>query len=197
MANIPVEKKSSVWPWVLLALGLLAALLVFLWVMAPEEESATVNAGSEVDRAFEPGEVRDAATNATLASAATSYGLVDVLDRPLDFAGRDDFAGEVAVPSVPTDRGFWIAQDDARMFAVIIDGPEEVPVDINSGQTLRVENGMLRDKTFLGDFPGEPLEDDTLNILSDQDIFLIVHENDIEILSSKPENGSTELSDGT
>ncbi len=66
------------------------------------------------------------------------------------------------MPSVPTDRGFWIEADGARLFAVLIDRLREVPVDINVGQELRVAKGMLRDATFIADIPGEELEADTL-----------------------------------
>ncbi|MDP8913673.1 MAG: hypothetical protein M3N39_08885 [Pseudomonadota bacterium] len=123
------------------------------------------------------------AAGADAAAGSTAVSIPTILQNPSAFVGRNDFAGEVEVPEVPTDRGFWVQQNGARMFALIIDVPREVPLDINSGQRLRVSKGMLRDSSSIGSIPGEPLDADTKKILADQSIFLVVDEDNIEILS--------------
>lgn len=181
MAEIPVERKTAWWPWMLLALVLLAALLFWLATAADDDDSVIDTTAELSDASDRATVVNEDLPTATVAEA--SYALSDVVENPTEFIGRDDFRGEVSVPSVPTDRGFWIEADGARLFAVLIDGPREVPVDVNVGQQLRVAKGMLRDATFIADIPGEELEADTLAILEDQDVYLVVHEDDIEITS--------------
>ncbi|HCO45826.1 MAG TPA: hypothetical protein DIT44_04110, partial [Erythrobacter sp.] len=70
----------------------------------------------------------------------------------------------------------------ARMFALIIDEPREVEIDINPGQELRISDGMIREGGEVSDVEGVPLDDDTLAVLADQDVFLIVDEDNVEIL---------------
>ncbi|MEE4210357.1 MAG: hypothetical protein V2I43_13960 [Parvularcula sp.] len=179
MAEIPVKRKATWWPWILLVLALLVALLFWL-TTAADHDDAVVDTTAELSDVPDPTTVaNDALPAATVWEA--NYALGDAVENPTGIIGRDDFSGEVSVPSVPTDRGFWIEADGARLFAVLIDGPREVPVDINAGQELRVANGMLRDASFIADIPGEELEGDTLAILEDQDVYLVVHEDEIEI----------------
>ena len=109
--------------------------------------------------------------------------LAAVLGNPAAYIGRDDFAAEVAVPEVPTDRGFWVQDQGKQLFAILIDNPRERPIDINPGQRLRVKKGMLRDATFVSKIPGEPLDPDTRKILAQQPVYLVVDEENIEILS--------------
>ncbi len=155
-----MKKKTTWWPWILLALVLLAALLFWL-ATAADDDDAVVDTTAELsDASHRATVVNDDLPTATVAKA--NYALGDVVENPTEFIGRDDFSGEVSKPSVPTDRGFWIEADGARLFAVLIDGLREVPVDINVGQKLHVAKGMLRDATFIADIPGEELEADTL-----------------------------------
>ena len=110
--------------------------------------------------------------------------IADILGNPAGFLGQTWTVDAVQVPEVPTDRGFWIEDQGSRLFAIIIDDPEEQPKDINPGQTLRITEGVLRDRTFLPQIPGEPLEAQTQQIAEQQPVFLVVDERNIQILSS-------------
>jgi hypothetical protein len=191
MVEIPVERKSSLkWLWLLLALLLLGLLL--WWALDDNDaEVAGVAPATAVEESVEPGAAMAPAagadTTATDPAGPAAQGagasIAAILRNPAAYVGRNDFAAEVQVPEVPTDRGFWVEHEGARMFALIIDGPREDPVDINPGQRLRVTEGMLRDNGSVGQLPGQPLDADTRRILADQQIFLVVHEDNIEILS--------------
>ena len=180
MVEIPIQHKSSLkWLWLLLAVILLGLLL---WWALDDDDARTVEGvapATAVEAGVEPGSETALATGAGAGAAS----IPAILRDPATFVGRNDFAGEVDVPEVPTDRGFWVQQDGARMFALIIDGPREKPVDVNPGQRLRLSEGMLRDATSVGTIPGKPLDEDTKKILADQRIFLVVHEDNIEIRS--------------
>ena len=108
----------------------------------------------------------------------------DILGNPDRYVGETFPQAEVNVTEVPTDRGFWIEDEGRRLFAIIIDQPQEEPKDINPGQTLRIEEGVLRDRTFLPAIPGVPLDQDTENIAEQQPIFLTVDEQYINILEA-------------
>ena len=171
MVEIPVEKKSSMaWLWILLA-PILAALLIW-WIMADDGTVETT-----VDQTAVETVDADTQTNAqplpmTLAAITAS---------PQSYVGQE-FSGEVDVTGPLTDRSFWIENDGARMFALIIDQPREVPLDINAGQQLAISGGTIRAGGTVSDVEGVPLDEDTLEVLRDQDVFLIVDENNIEIL---------------
>ena len=114
-------------------------------------------------------------------SAMAGVTLAAILASPQNYAGRDGFAGEFETGDVPTDRGFWITEDGDRLFALIEDGPREVPIDINPGQTLSITGGTLHDRSYIGNIGGEPVDDDTLAILEEQPIFLVVDEDSVTI----------------
>ena len=184
MVEIPVERKSHLkWLWLLLGLIILAFLLWWATGDDRAEIERDVAPATNVEAGMEPDASLGPATGADAAAGATAASIPAILQNPSAFVGRNDFAGEVEVPEVPTDRGFWVQQNGGRMFALIIDVPREVPLDINSGQRLRVSKGMLRDTGSIGSIPGEPLDADTKKILADQSIFLVVDEDNIEILS--------------
>lgn len=182
MAEIPVEKKSSMtWLWVLLAL-LLAALLLW-WLLADDDEveaPLVPVAEAPVTPAITP------STTPEMIAEAPGVSIGDILGNPTNFVGRDDFQAEVTVPmnAQMTDRGFWIEDEGQRLFAIIMDGPQEEPKHINPGQTLRISEGMLRDRTFLPDLRGDALDADTQRIVDGLPIFLVVDESNIQILEA-------------
>lgn len=179
MAEIPIEKKSSkAWLWILLALLILGLLL--WWLLSDDDEAELVTAPVAVEETMAPATPMTA-TDGT-AAAQGPVTLAAITANPSAYFGQT-FTGEVEVPEVPTDRGFWVTQDGARVFALIIDEPQEIPKDINPGQRLRVTEGMLRDATQLENIPGKPIDDDTRRILGEQQIFMIADEDNIEILS--------------
>ncbi len=81
-----------------------------------------------------------------------------------------------------TDRGFWVENEGARVFALIIDEPREVPVNINPGQQLSISGARIREGGEVSDVEGVPLDQDTRSILAHQDVFLIANEDNVEIL---------------
>lgn len=172
MAEIPVEKKSSMtWLWVLLAV-ILAALLIW-WFVAADDDADPVVADSA--------ETELVATETPIAADAMPLTLAAIVAEPQSYIGQD-FTGEVGVAGPLTDRGFWIENDGARMFALIIDEPMEVPLDINAGQTLQISGGTIRAGGEMTEVEGAPLDADTRAVLAEQDAFLIVDEARIEIL---------------
>ena len=108
-----------------------------------------------------------------------------VIERPDSYLGQS-LTSEVRVTAVPTERGFWIDEDGERLFVVIIDQPQEEPVEVRPNTTVRLERATVRDPSSLGDLPGEPLDPDTQSILQTQDAFLVVDESNIEMVGVKP-----------
>tara|TARA_R110002072_G_scaffold22383_10_gene78127 strand:+ start:14318 stop:14848 length:531 start_codon:yes stop_codon:yes gene_type:complete len=173
MAEIPVEKKSSLaWLWILLALILLA--LILWWALSPEDDDSDLVEPVVVEEqvAVEEEPMLPAAGEATLAA---------ILANPAQYVGSE-FSGEVAVGGPLTDRGFWVESDGQRMFALIEDGPREVPMDINPGQRLQISAGTVTSPTSIGDLPGDELDADTRRIAEEQEVFLVVDEDDMQII---------------
>lgn len=181
VAEIPIEKKSSkTWIWILLALLLLGLLL--WWLLDDDETAEVAVAPTAIEQPVVDPMVAPAAPAAEGAGTAGAMTLAAITQNPGQYFGQS-FSGEVDVPEVPTDRGFWVTQDGARLFALIVDEPREVPLDINSGQRLRITNGELRSASQLEGIPGAAIDADTRRILGEQQIFMIADEADIEILS--------------
>lgn len=168
MAEIRMEKKSGgmAWLWILLAILLIALLA---WLFWPDRDEAA----TAVATATETGQT-------ATSSEAETPTLATILENPGQWIGRE-YSGTVAVPEVPTDRGFWIEENGARMFAILVDEPREVPKDINPGQQVRIR-GTVRDASTISELPGEPLTAGTENIARDQPAYLVVDEDAIEIL---------------
>ena len=174
MADIDLERKKSgpaVWPWV----AALVALALVVWGVTEAVDTDGEVADVEV---VEP--VAPATTPEAVATGPLTIG--DILGAPDRYVGEPFPATEVEVAEVPTDRGFWITDEGQRLFVVIVDQPQEEPKDINAGQTLRIEQGTLREATFLPEIPGVPLDADTESIAQEQDIFLVVDERYINVL---------------
>ena len=174
MAEIPVEKKSSSKTWLWLLLAALLVVLIIWWLSAADDDVEPV----VVDTA--PIESVETVEPALMAGEMT---LAAILAQPQAYIGQE-FTGEVDVGGPLTDRGFWVENDGARMFAIIIDEPREVPLDINPGQRLQVTGGMIREGGDVGDVDGVPLDADTRAVLQDQAAFMMVDESNIEILES-------------
>lgn len=173
MAEIPVERKSNLtWLWILLAV-LLIGLLIW-WVTSGDDDDELI-VENETAEIITP----------QVVGTAPGISIGDILGDPAVYLGRDDFRAEVTVPvdAEMTDRGFWIEDEGERLYVILNDGPMEEPIHINPGQTLRIDQGMLRDRTFFPDLPGE-LDATTENIAEQQPIFLVVDEEYIEILEA-------------
>lgn len=181
MAKIPVEKKQqSAWIWWLLGLLLLGGIIWILVEAFDDEEDLDV-AGVE--------EVEPIPTPQTQEYEGVDLGAI--LANPGEYVGEPFPTMEVTVSSVPTDRGFWISENGDSLFAIIIDGPEERPKDINPEQTLQMEGGTLHDSSYLPEVPGRPLDASTEDIAKEQSIFLVVDERNIAIRETGvPQPGS-------
>lgn len=178
MAEIPVEKHSSTkWLWWLIA-AILVALLIW-WIAGDDDDAESVVNDTQTVEAVNA----DRQVNADAQSGANGgvLTLATIMAQPQSYVGRE-FSGEVGVAGPITDRGFWIENDGARMFALVVDQPAEVPIDINAGQRLTIDNGTIRKAGDAPDVKGVPLDDDTLKIIADQDVFLVVNEKSIDIL---------------
>lgn len=174
VADINVERKKGMsWLWWILGLILLA--LIAWWFLAAGDDDA------ETATVVDPAPVTAPVTPPEVVGQAGGIAIADILGDPEGNVGQD-FSDEVTVADVPTDRGFWIEDQGARLFAIIIDEPTEDPLDINPGQTLRITEGVLRDTTFLSQIPGTPLDADTERLAEQQAVFLTVDEGNIEIL---------------
>lgn len=172
MAKIPVEKKrQSTWIWWLLGLVLIGG-IIWILVDTPDDDDELVLTGVE--------EVETLPTQERQDYEGVDLGVI--LANPGEYVGESFPTMEVRVSSVPTDRGFWISDGDDSLFAIINDGPEERPKDVNPEQTLRLEGGTLHDSSYLPDVQGAPLDASTVDIINDQSIFLVVDESNIAIL---------------
>lgn len=179
MAEIPVERKSSMtWLWILLALILLG--LIIWWATSGDDEE-NLMADEDIVAADTLGDEQADGTEGLGTEGGVT--IAQILANPSQYIGTSDFQGQFNVAEVPTDRGFWVEQNGDRLFALIIDQPAEEPKDINPGQQIRVTDGMIRDTTGLSEMPGEPLDEATQQIASDQDALLLVDEANIEITS--------------
>ena len=176
MAEIPIERKSNkTWLWVLLLLLLLGLLVWWLVGEANEPEVAetdTVVVEQATDTSSVPD--RDNAGRMTLAS---------ILANPSEYYGREGFTGEVEVAGPLTDRGFWIESDGARMFAIVIDEPAERRIDINPGARLQLNGGTVREASTISatDIEGDTLDQDTVNVISNQEAVLVIDEDNMRI----------------
>lgn len=174
MAEIPVEKRHSSKTWLWLLLAALLVILIIWWLSAADDEVEPVvvdTAPIGAVETVEPGVVQ----------AEGPMTLAAIIAQPQAYIGQE-FTGEVDVGGPLTDRGFWVENDGARMFALIIDEPREVPLDINAGQRLQITGGTIREGGDVGEVEGVALDDDTRRVLADQPAFMMVDEADIDIL---------------
>lgn len=175
MAQVDLEKTDDRggmgWLWALIAIILIALLAWWLWPDADIEELPVIE--TEVAEEMDPLDVPE---------TVALLPLADILANPDAWIGRT-VDGQVDVVEVPTDRGFWIEHEGIRMFALLIDQPAEVPLDINAGQTIRMMSATVRDaSTDVNTLAGAPVDADTQRILDDQGVFLMVNESDIEMM---------------
>lgn len=191
MADIDLERKRSSgmgWLWGLLALLLVVLAVWWLWPDANDVDVAELEPVEQVTPATTP--------DPTMDEGMAGLALSAVLSTPSEYIGATFPDTEVQVAEVPTDRGFWIEQDGDRLFAIIIDQPEEEPKDINPGATLQVTDGTLRAPSYLGQIEGRPLDDETRRIAEQQDILLVVDERYIEVTRAGTPQPGTDPAQG-
>lgn len=182
MAEIHIErKKGAAWPWLLLAA--LAVLALLAWLLWPDAADTTPLTATIVDPVPAPATV---ATFAPLDSPPTGSAetptIATILANPAQWVGRE-FSGTVTVAEVPTDRGFWIEEGGRRLFAILVDAPAEVPLDINAGQRIRIR-GTLRDAAYLPQLPGRPIVAATQEVARREPVYLVADEQSITIVDA-------------
>ena len=178
MAEIPVEKRSSkAWLWILLALLIVGLLLWWLLSEADEEETDLAEGAVATEQVG-----AGTAAPGTAEAGTDEMSIAAIQANPSAYYGREGFTGEVTVGEPLTDRGFWIEDNGNRMFALVIDQPREVPIDINPGQTLRLDGGTIREAATISDPPGNPLDENTKSNIADQQAVLVIDEDDIEVV---------------
>lgn len=177
MADINLERKRGGGGWIVGLLALIALALVIWWVW-PDDDDDDLYDDTAMVTSVEP------ATTPVEPETAPAPTLAAVLANPGAYVGQDFPAGEVTVAEVPTDRGFWIEHAGDRLFAIIVDDPQEQPLDINPGQTLQIDGGTLRAPGAIGSLPGTGLDADTEALANEQEAFLVVNESAIRILTA-------------
>ncbi|QIQ85808.1 hypothetical protein [Erythrobacter sp.] len=179
MAEIPVEKKSGGkgWLWLILLLLIVAALA---WWLFDEAAEGDLDGDDEV--VLEQAEpVTTDTTGMAETAGAGEMTIAAITANPSEYYGREGFSGTVTVGGPLTDRGFWIENDGARMFAIVIDQPRERPVDINVGATLDITGGTIRQPSEIEDLAGDDLDADTIDAMEGQQAVLVVSERNIDI----------------
>lgn len=170
MADINLEKKrsSSAWLWVVVAL---LVVVVLAWWMWPDEELEPVVAEAPMTEVQPP-----TAPLPEPVAQMPGIPVSQIVESPTTWTGRT-VEGEVRVTSVPTDRGFWIEDQGEQLFVLINPEGGEAP-NIQPNTTVRIEEGTVRDTTFVAGIPGE-ISDETRNILQDQSVFIVTDPGNI------------------
>ena len=174
MAEIPVEKKNNLtWLWIVLAI-IVAALLLW-WLLGDDDGDTEQIAGDTV--------AIEQSADTTTTEDTGEMTIAAIVADPEAYYGQEGFTGTVNVGGPLTDRGFWIENDGARMFALIIDKPVERPKDINPGATLRIDGGTIRNASEISaeGIEGDALDQDTMDAIADQQAVLLVDEASITI----------------
>lgn len=174
MAEIPVEKKSSMtWLWVLLAV-LVAALLLW-WVLGDSEDEAVDLAGVETVQADRLTTESVTTDQAAAAGPVTDVSMLIPTIAP-EMVGREVRLTGAQVQEVVSDIGFWIGpNNDQRVFAVLSQQatpgtPTEGAADVNAGARANITGTIrTRQEVMQGLAQG-----DVMNLPQGVDRFLVV-----------------------
>lgn len=192
MAEIHIEKKKSIWPWIIAALVALLAIWALMEFMGrDEDEAAAVEparaAMTEAPAATAPTEPvnamnADSGTTADAAGALAALPVATILAGPAGFVGQE-ISGTARVTDVPTDRGFWVEQNGQRMFAVIAQGENmEQAININAGQEIQLNGATVHDANSMAQLGGT-FDEQAKQLVSGQQAFLVVDPGDVTIVS--------------
>lgn len=198
MADIDIQRKKSVWPWII---GLIV-LIVIVWAlfeMGDEEETlvpqpavvAPVESpplpvtneplpaeggGSAIDEPVTAAPMPPPPTEAD----NEAVPVATIVLGPADFLGQP-VVGTAQVAEVVSDRGFWLEQDGQRMFAMIADtATMEDAIDLNPGQQVRLA-GVIYDSAMAGQIAGG-VDPATMALVADQPAFLLVDSTNIVLM---------------
>lgn len=179
MADIHLEKKKSrggmMWLWLLLA-GLVAAAFI-AWI-ALDDDDAEVEQTAEVEREAQP---EPQAAEQQQQQEGIAVGAI--LQDPASWEGRT-VSGEIAVESVPTDRGFWIEEGGQRLFVVLDPEHEETPYEVEAENRVHIRQATVRGSEYRDQISGQ-LTEETRNILQGEEVFLLADGPDVQLLAAR------------
>lgn len=187
MAEIHVEKKKSIWPWIIAALVALLAIWAITQLFDRDDAEAVAVAPvaepvAEAPIAAAPVAAPDPMTTADAGGAVALLPVATILAGPAGYVGQE-ISGTARVTDVPTDRGFWIEQDGQRMFAVVAEGPNmERAINMNPGQEIQLNGAVVHDSTSAAQLGGQ-LDPQTQQLVSGQPAFLLVEPDDVTVVS--------------
>lgn len=158
-----------------------------------EDHAATDEYGAEgagETAGYEEPMTEGAMDDGTMAGDVATLEIANVNDDPDAWIDRS-VQGEVEVSDRElTDRGFWVEQDGEELFALVVDEPEERPIHIEKGQRLHLSEATLKDADQAGQVAGRALDQDTQRILDEQEVFLLVRQNSIQVVGQATARGA-------
>lgn len=188
MAEINVERKKNIWPWVV---GLIV-LLLLIWgafeLLSNDDDYVAPMAPTTAPVVMDPVDPVESMPAPVVAPMPppptdadnTVIPVAMIVAGPAAYLGQP-VVGTAMVPDVPTDRGFWLEQDGQRLFAVIAQSPNmEDEININPGQQVRLA-GVVYDSSLASRIAGQ-VDAETMAIIADEPAFLLVDARNIVIL---------------
>lgn len=184
MPELHLQRRAGTpaWAW---PLGALVAAVLIWWIaMAamPKRAAGTAAPQERVagERQVLVGETGD-----------TTLPISAIVAEPEQHLGQT-VTGTAVVVEVPSEAGLWLEADGRRMFAVI-DGATPEIRRLEAGQVVRL-SGEVADESRVSEIPGiTALRPDTRALLEDQQAFLHVDAERIEVLgpslTGQPETG--------
>lgn len=188
MADIELEHRpqrsgGSGWIWGLVALLAIAAVIWWAW---PDDDTVVLDDEIEtVEPVTEPAPQR----------VETEEGLQisQILASPQDFEGRT-VSGEAHVAELAGDRAFWIEDQGQRMLVVIdVREGEEAP-QVEEETTVRLQSAAVRGADDV-EALSERLDEETRDLLRDEEAFLLVSARDIELEAGPPSGDEPDARD--
>lgn len=196
MTQIEIQRKKSVWPWLIAAIVLIAiiwAALEFVGNDDVDAYSATAEPAETTPMAAAPTQTPPFAdTDTSTAGVAptpapmppppaetdnTPIPVSVIVVGPTQFLGQP-VIGTAQVAGVPSDRGFWIEQGGQKMFAVVAaSSTMEDAIDLNPGQQVRLA-GVVYDSAMASTITDE-LAPETRQVIATQPAFLLVDARNI------------------
>lgn len=196
MARIDIERKKSVWPWIIGLLVLIAivwGLFALLGNHDAERTAMEPTTTEPITDATADPIVSSAPVNPPVTIAPMPPPPTEADDTPIPVAvivvGPSEFlgqpvAGTAEVAEVPSDRGFWLQQDGQRMFAVIARSPGmEDAINVNPGQQVRLA-GVVYDNALATQIAGG-LDPETTQVIAGQPAFLLVDPRNITLVDAE------------
>lgn len=118
-------------------------------------------------------------TTATSADEVEVLPVSEILDDPEGWSGRE-VNGIAQVDSMATDQTFWIIDGDVRLLALIVSNGSQ-RMTIESGQQLQVSDAQIHSLQDVDQDMPDQLDDDTQQLLNDQQVVLVISEDNISI----------------